>query len=348
MLAARETMRIRIATAALLLALFSFPIEAQSTVPILSGGVGFTTATSQGSTSIQPIIAPVLTAPIGDRWLIESRADLRGFIAPKFGNTGPYQGQFFDTLEYAQVDFLATDHLTITAGRFLTPFNIFNERLSPIWIHKFVDAPIIVPIGTTAGYSNGFMLRGSLVATSAYQITYVAYFSTLSTINKLESQRSTGGRTSIFFPTQRLEIGASYARLLEAQRMNFEGAFFLWQPPKAPLDIKSEYAHSPRGQGYWLEAGARIAKPAAMYTGWGRLEAIGRVEQFQRLQTGGGDSLPGLNTQRIDAGAQYHFPHEVRLTATYGRQFTSANDRNIWEFGLTYRFLFPAWPGGSR
>lgn len=341
-------MRIRIGTAALLLALFGFSVQAQSTVPILSGGVGFTTATSQGSTSIQPIIAPVLAAPIGNRWLIESRADLRGFIAPKFGNTGPYQGQFFDTLEYAQIDFLATDHLTITAGRFLTPFNIFNERLSPIWIHKFVDAPIIVPIGTTAGYSNGFMLRGSLVETSAYQITYVAYFSTLSTINKLESQRSTGGRASIFFPTQRLEIGASYARLLEAQRMNFEGAFFLWQPPKAPLDIKSEYAHSPRGQGYWLEAGARIAKPAAMYTGWGRLEALGRVQQFQRLQAGSGDSLPGLNTQRIDAGAQYHFPHEVRLTATYGRQFTSANDRNIWEFGLTYRFLLPAWPGGSR
>lgn len=297
---------------------------------------------------MQPVIAPVLTAPIGDRWLIEARADLRGFIAPQNGNTGPYQAQFFDTFEYGQLDFLATDHLTITAGRFLTPFNIFNERLGPIWIHKFIDAPIIVPIGTTQGYSDGFMLRGSLMETDAYQVTYVAYFSTLSTINKFESQRSTGGRVSIFFPQQRLEIGASYGRLLQAQRMSFEGAFFLWQPRGAPLDIKSEYAHSPRGQGYWLEAGARLAKPSVMYTGWRRLEALGRVQQFQRLQVGSGDNLPGVNTQRIDFGAQYHFPHEVRLTATYGRQFASTNDRNIWEFGLTYRFLLPAWPGGSH
>lgn len=341
-------MRIRIGTAAVLVALFSLTVQAQSTVPILSGGVGFVSTTSQGATSMQPIIAPVLTAPIGDRWLIESRADLRGFIAEQNGTSGPYQAQFFPTLEYAQVDFLASDHLTITAGRFLTPFNIFNERLTPIWIHKFIDAPIIVPIGTTEGYSDGFMLKGSLMETDAYQVTYVAYFSTLSTINKLESQRSTGGRVSIFFPRQRLEMGASYGRLLQAQHMNFEGLFFLWQPPHAPLDIKSEYAHSPRGQGYWLEAGARLAKPAAMYAGWGRLEALGRVQQFQRLQSGSGDALPGLNTQRIDAGAQYHFPREVRLTATYGRQFTSTNARNIWEFGLTYRFLFAAWPGGSH
>lgn len=332
----------------LLVALFSITVQAQSTVPIFSGGVGFISSTSQGSTAMQPIIAPVLAAPIGNRWLIESRADLRGFIAPQNGNSGPYQAQFFDTLEYAQVDFLASAHVTITAGRFLTPFNVYNERLSPIWIHKFNDSPVIVPIGTTAGYSDGFMLRGSLVENDAYQITYVAYFSTLSTINKLESQRSAGGRVSIFLPQQRLEIGASYSRLLQAQEMNFEGVFFLWQPRGAPLDIKSEYAHSPRGQGYWLEAGARIAKPAAMYAGWGRLEALGRVQQFQRLQAGSSDSLPGVSTQRIDFGGQYHFPHEVRLTATYGRQFTNTIDRNIWEFGLTYRFLFPAWPGGPH
>lgn len=341
-------MRIRIGTAILLVTIVGCTARAQSTVPILSGGVGFISATSQGNTAMQPIIAPVLAAPIGDRWLIESRADLRGFIAPQNGNSGPYEAQYFDTLEYAQIDFLAGDHLTISAGRFLTPFNIYNERLTPIWIHKFNDSPIIVPIGITGGYSDGFMLRGSLVEKDAYQITYVAYFSTLSTINKLESQRSAGGRVSIFFPQQRLEIGASYGHLLQAQEMNFAGAFFLWQPRGAPLDIKSEYAHSPRGQGYWVEAGARLAKPAAMYSGWGRLEAIGRVQQFQRLKAGSGDSLPGANTQRIDTGAQYHFPHEVRLTATYGRQFTKINDRNIWEFGLTYRFLFPAWPGGSH
>jgi hypothetical protein len=83
---------------ALLIALCSASVNAQETVPILSGGVGFLSSTSSASTTMQPVIAPVLTAPIGSRWLIESRADLRGFVFPSNGN-GPYQALFFDTLE---------------------------------------------------------------------------------------------------------------------------------------------------------------------------------------------------------------------------------------------------------
>jgi hypothetical protein len=341
-------MRTRIATLALLSLFYGPRAKAQAAVPILSGGVGFYSATSQGSTTMQPVIAPVLAAPIGSRLLIESRADLRGFVFRQNGNSGPYQADFFPTLEYAQLDFFATRNLTITAGRFLTPFNIYNERLTPIWIHKFEDAPIIVPIGTTDGYSDGVMLRGSLLARDSYQVTYVGYFSTLSTMNKLESQRSAGGRASVFLPRYRIEVGGSYSRLLQDQRMNFEGVFFTWQPPATPLDIKSEYAHSPRGQGYWIEAGYRLSGIKRMPNAIGRWEALTRVQQFQRLQLGSGDSLPRLNTQEVDAGAQYHFTHEVRLTATYGRQWTSTTGRNIWEFGLTYRFLFPAWPGGAQ
>jgi hypothetical protein len=341
-------MRLRILLASFLLgAILSPGTKAQATIPIISGGAGFLSSTTSGETTIEPTIAPVLTVPIGSRWLIESRAYFVEDIHPTNGN-GPYEGQFFNTLEYGQVDFLATRWLTITAGRYLTPFNMYNERLAPIWIEKFQDAPIIYPIGTTQGYSDGGMLRGSLISNDDYQITYVAYFSTLSTINKLNSQRSAGGRTSIFFPRQRLEIGASYARLLQNEEMNFEGVFFSWLPNPVPLDIKAEYAHSPRGQGYWLQGTYRLAKTNGMPRGWGRIEALGRVQQFQRLQAGSGDGLPGVNTQRVDAGAQYHFPHEVRFTATWGRQFTTTSGRNLWEFQLTYRFLFPLWPGGSQ
>jgi hypothetical protein len=341
-------MRIRTLAAVTFLAAFcSVSTRAQATVPILSGGVGFFSSTSSGSTTMQPVISPVLTVPIGSRWLIESRADLRGVVFPG-GPNKTYQAQFFPTFEYGQVDFLATHWLTITAGRFLTPFNMFNERLGPIWIHKFQDVPIIFPIGTTQGYSDGVMLRGALVSRDSYQILYTAYFSTLDTVEKLSSQRSSGGRASVFFPKERLEIGTSYARLLQGQQMNFEGAFFNWQPYPAPLDMKAEYAHSPRGQGYWIEAGYRIAKSSSATTGLARLEALGRVQQFQRLQAGTGDSLPGLNTQRVDVGADYRFPHEVRLTASYGRQNNSASGRNIFEFGITYRMLFPLFPGGSQ
>jgi hypothetical protein len=341
-------MRLRISILILFTALCTTRAHAQAAVPVLSGGVGFYSATSQGTTTMQPVIAPVLTMPIGTRWLIESRADLRGFIFQQNGNSGPYQANFFETLEYAQVDFFATPHVTITAGRFLTPFNIYNERLSPIWIHKFEDAPIIDPIGITRGYSDGAMLRGSAISRDKYAISYVAYFSTLTTINKLESQRAAGGRVSIFFPTHRVEVGTSYARLLQGTEMNFEGAFATWQPPATSLDVKTEYAHSSDGQGYWIDGAYRLSGIKAMPHAAGRLEALARVQQFQRIKAGSGDGLPGVNTQRVDAGGQYHFPHAVLLTATYGRQFTRTNDRNIWEFSLTYRFMVPAWPGSSQ
>src|SRR5262245_15843912 len=125
----------------------SVSIEAQENVPILSGGAGFFGAAQGGVHFYQPVLSPVLAIPLGQKWLIESRADLREFISRENGTSGPYQGKFFGTLEYLQLDYLANSHVTITAGRFLTPFGIFNERVSPIWISKFQDAPVIAAIG---------------------------------------------------------------------------------------------------------------------------------------------------------------------------------------------------------
>jgi hypothetical protein len=189
---------------------------AQSETPVISGAVGLLGAKDGALTFFQPVIAPVLAAPFGDRWLIEARADLRGFIARTNG-TGPYEGQFFPTLEYAQVDYNAASWLTVVAGRFLTPFNIYNERFSPIWIGNFQDAPIIFPIGTrTTGYSDGLMARGVLISRKSFQVNYAAYFSALSTIDHLESGRAVGGRTGVFFPKSRLELGVSYLFFLAA------------------------------------------------------------------------------------------------------------------------------------
>lgn len=338
-------MRIRICVAILLAAFCCGKIEAQADVPILSGGAGFLSSTSSGNTILEPTIAPVFTAPIGNRWLVEARGY---FVEVIFRQNGSYTGQFFHTFEYGQVDFLATRHLTISAGRFLTPFGIYNERLTPIWIHKFQDGPIIFPIGTTGGYGNGGMLRGSLVSRDSYEISYVAYFSTLVKQVDTSSQRTAGGRLSVFLPNQRLEIGTSYGRRLQNQEMNFEDVFASWQPHVAPLDVKTEYAHSPRGQGYWLEGGYRLTRGDGPYTGLGRVEAIARIQQFQRLQTGSGDDLPGVNANRVDVGGTYRFPHEVRLMASYGRQTNASTARNIWEVGITYRFLFPLYPGASH
>ena len=210
--------------------LCAFPLRGQSDVPIISGGAGFFDSKFGGVNFFQPVVAPVLTIPLGDKFLIESRADLRGFFIRQNGTSGPYQGQFFPTLEYLQLDYLANSHLTITVGRFLTPFGIYNERVSPIWIAKLQDAPFVAAIGHGIGYSDGFMLRGPLISNSRYTLNYSAYFSTLSTVNKLASVRAAGGRVGIFLPRTRLELGSSYQRRLQTLRMDSVGADLTWEP----------------------------------------------------------------------------------------------------------------------
>lgn len=333
-----------------LLCLFACSLlYAQQDVPIISGGAGFFGATQGGANVFQPVLAPVLAVPLGDRWLVESRADLREVVFRQDGTTGPYQGEFFGTLEYLQLDFNANSHMTITAGRFLTPFGIWNERISAIWIDKFQDAPYVAAIGTGMGYSDGFMLRGAAISNGSYVLNYEAYFSALSTVNKFESQRGTGGRVGVFLPHTRLEVGVSYERTLQDIHSNSEGMDISWVPYRLPLDVKGEWAHSPSGTGYWIQAAYRLSQFRGADSPLGRLEPVFRMQQFFRSQLVPNDSLPSSNARLPEFGLNYYLPHEIRLNASFGRQnLSQSTDTNLWEFGITYRFLFPMWPGASR
>src|ERR1700737_3610839 len=95
--------------------------DAQNT-PLISGGVGFLTTTNGGVTSLQPVIAPVAAVPLGEHLLVESGTYIADFIAPKNGNSGPYESNFFAGLQYLQLDYIAAPKITVTVGDFLTPF----------------------------------------------------------------------------------------------------------------------------------------------------------------------------------------------------------------------------------
>ena len=335
--------------AILVFTLIGMAVQAQSAPPILSGGVGFISTTNAGLTFFQPVIAPVAAVPLGDHVLIESRADLRGLVIRQNGTSGPYEGQFFPTLEYLQVDFLVNSHLTLTAGRFITPFNIYNERLTPIWIRNFQDTPIIFAIGTrTSGSSNGVMARGTAAEGRDWQLNYTAYFSASSNADQFIAGRTAGTRLGVFIPSARLEVGGSYQRFLQDQHIDSYGGYLSWEPAPLPLDVRSEYAQSPRGHGYWLEATYRFQEPGQGRPWYSGFQPMFRMQQFFRGVRAPGDSLPGMNTQQADFGLNYNFPHSVRLSSSYSRSFTAAGNSNIWNIALTYRFLFPVLPGGNK
>jgi hypothetical protein len=189
---------------------------------------------------LHPLIAPVVLIPIGQNWLIESRDTFEINLAPVPGESG-YKGALRKEVDYLQLDYIASPYLTITVGRFVTPFGIFNERFYPVWIRDLQSDPLILPISTgPSGAGTGAMLRGGFKAAREMEINYATYFSTLSTDTPLDSNRDIGARAGIFLPGPRLEVGGSFQHLLQGDHSNAFGFHFAWQPPPLPLDIRAE------------------------------------------------------------------------------------------------------------
>ena len=312
-------------------------------VPVISGGMGYVHNVTGGVTTLGPQINPVLLVPFGSHVLLESRTDFTGVFQRENQTSGPFTGKVFKSVDYAQVDWLANSHLMLTAGKYLLPFGLYNERLVPVWIRNLQDSPIAAAIGTrTSGAGDGFMLRGVVAQKPAYSVQYTAYFSALSTINQLEAARTAGGDASIYLTRPRLEIGTSYQRFLQDREINNVAAYVSWQPAATPLDLKAEYDYTHTGNGYWLETAYRFDRlpiPPVLR----RVQAVGRMQQFFALN-GGGNALPRVNTQRFDFGLNYYFRDNWRLVSSYGRSFSSQQDANAWNAGVTYRFTLPLWP----
>jgi hypothetical protein len=335
--------------ALLLLSISGLSVAAQSDIPIISGGVQYLSTTNGGATVFQPLISPVVAVPLGDHWLIESRATFDEVIFREDGSSGPYHALTASSVDYLQLDYLVNPHLTVVVGEFLTPFDIYNERLTPVWIHNFPDAPLIAGIGTrTSGSSDGGMVRGMAASGRNWQLDYTAYFSALVDAHQFSAGRTAGGRVGVFIPSTRLEVGMSYQRFLQDQHLNSWGGYVVWQPRSAPLDVRAEYAHTRGGQGYWLEGAYRFSRFQGPTSWLGRLQAIARVQQFYLGTPAPDDVNPGADTQRVDFGLNYYLPHNLRLNASYGRQFSSLGNANIWNLQITCRFLFPLIPGGSK
>jgi hypothetical protein len=93
-----------------------------------------------------PSLGPWFLLQLNNRFLLEANFD----ITPNAISLG--QGQ---------LDWYLNNAMTLVAGRFLTPIGTFNERLSPEWINKLPDIPImfrqVVPLTST----DGVQLRGS-------------------------------------------------------------------------------------------------------------------------------------------------------------------------------------------
>jgi hypothetical protein len=324
--------------------------DVERPVPILSGSVGTFSFVTGGENELNAQINPVLLVPLGDRWLVEGRAEFEGAFQPS-PNGGPYGGPVSKNLDYLQADYIANPHLTVTVGRFLTPFGIFNERLYPIWIRSLQQDPLIFPIAT--GSSDGMMLRGGFAASANANLNYAVYVSAVgSGHSNLESDRNVGARMGVFLPGPRVEMGASWQKLLQDERSNAFGFHFAWLAARLPLNLHAEYARSNRGSGYWIDGAYRFSQVPFWQKAMRHTEFAGRLERFYSGQItpdeAEGFGLPGANTREGEFGLNYYLQDGLKAVASYGRQFSSAGNVNLWTVGLAYRFLIPLGRVGAQ
>jgi len=311
-------------------------------IPVLSGGAAFVPTWDSGDPTLVSIVSPVLLVPVSRNLIFESRAEFEGDFVRRNGNSGDFTGAIEKSLEYAEFDYIGNKYVTFTAGRFLTPFNIFNERLYPNWIRNTQTDPLIYPIGT--GSDNGLMLRGGVSLNPNVTLNYAGYFSALSTINHLESERHAGLRAGLFFPHHRLEIGLSEQHVLQDARVNRVGSYLEWQPARVPFDLRAEGAFSrEEGDGLWIEGAYRFRNARASLLR--RAQAVVRTQAFHTGALAGiNPDLPTTDTKRTEAGLNYYLNDGWKALASYGRTFTAIGNSNIWTVGMTYRFVIPLGP----
>lgn len=112
--------------------------------------------------------SPIFLFRMGDKALFEGELEL-GFEREESGEIVTEVD-----LEYAQIDYAFTDHLTGIVGRFLSPLGTFPEKLHAAWINKLPTFPLpyeepIVPFNDLGVQARGaFRLGPSTLAYAAY------------------------------------------------------------------------------------------------------------------------------------------------------------------------------------
>jgi hypothetical protein len=141
--------------------------------------------------------------------------------------------------------------------------------------------------------------------------------------------------------------------LLQEDRSRSVGFHFGWQPNRVPLNLRSEYAWSgSKGSGYWIEGAYALSQVMHWQQALRHLELVGRGQQYfpGNLQPDDAEEygLPLANTRQGDFGLNYYLRDGLKATASYGREFNSLGNANIWSFGLAYRFVVPLGRTGGQ
>lgn len=182
-------------------------------------GFAFTRFTNvEGSdSSFTAVVVPVILWELSDRLLFETEIE--------FGlETEDGEGKTEVELEYAHASYILNDYVTLGAGKFLTPFGIFGERLHPAWINKLPDGPLafghggLVPMSSLGAYVRGGFPIGKFKGNYAFYVSNGPSLVTeghdvgglnFENFDDINNNKAFGGRVG-FLPLPEVEVGYSF------------------------------------------------------------------------------------------------------------------------------------------
>lgn len=163
---------------------------------------------------------PIFLYQFGERFLFETELEF------ELESGGEHGGETNLELGYAHGSYLLNDWLTVGAGKFLTPFGIFGERIHPSWINKLPLGPLTAGhMGIVPMASVGVYFRGG-IAVGEDKLNYSLYVSNGPRLNDGEDEPEEAGRLHFdnyddvnndkavgfrlgYLPAHNLELGVS-------------------------------------------------------------------------------------------------------------------------------------------
>ena len=252
-------------------------------------------------------------------------------------------------LEFATIDYLATDWLTLSAGKFLTPFNVFGPKIHPTWINKMASRPVIYDKsgGVTGVLSDvGIMASGGTELWSEDSKWNYAVYLTNGAIGEedgvlefentpdADHDKAFGGRLG-FLPIPNLEVGFSgqTGKSRDQGRYNLIGADFWYS--LAGFELRSEYSRAETDRdrwGYYVQGAYDLGEHIRETTGL--MGMLGRMEPVVRW----GETMgAGPNRQQVAVGLDYWLYPSVPLKFTYELNSGGVqNDRFFLQVGYGF------------
>jgi hypothetical protein len=173
--------------------------------------------TDNNNSTFSTGFSPVFLWQVNDRLLFEAEIEFALEGGTDHGGTEVELG-------YANGSYIVNDYVTVGAGKFLTPFGQFGERLHPAWINKLPNMPFafahdgIAPMSSVGGFVRGGVPLGSMKGNYSLYVSNGPSLITdehdagnlnFNNFEDMNQGKAIGGRVG-FLPVNSVEVGYSF------------------------------------------------------------------------------------------------------------------------------------------